>query len=138
MAKRRTWEDDLKDMLRREHGAGWRLREQSGKTQLTQLLERDGQKRKSGDLGIEWSANDQTEILNAVGRVVELVTSEPPRPLKDALKLEKTAPVSKGGAVNWSEIESQYEQFRDGSGQANSANYEANERYRIKRCLPLL
>lgn len=138
MAKRRTWEDDIKDMLRREHGAGWRLREQSGKAQLTQLLERDGQKRKSGDLGIEWSASNQTEILNAVGRVVELVTSEPPMPLRDALKLVKTAPVSKGGAVDWSEIEIQYEQFRVGSGQAKRANYEANERYRIKRCLALL
>jgi hypothetical protein len=62
MPKRRTWEDDIKDMLRREHGAGWRLREQSGKAQLTQLLERDGQKRKSGDLGIEWTASNQTEI----------------------------------------------------------------------------
>ena len=138
MPKRRTWEDDIKDMLRREHGAGWRLREQSGKAQLTQLLERDGQKRKSGDLGIEWSASNQTEILNAVGRVVELVTSEPPMPLRDALKLVKTAPVSKGGAVDWSEIEIQYEQFRVGSGQAKKANYEANERYRIKRCLALL
>ena len=71
MAKRRTWEDDLKDMLRREHGFGWRLREQSGKAQLTQLLERDGQKRKSGDLGIKWSASNQTENLNAVGKVVD-------------------------------------------------------------------
>ena len=53
MAKRRIWEDDLKDMLRREDGVGWRLREQSGKAQLTQLLERDWQKRKSGDLGIK-------------------------------------------------------------------------------------
>ena len=138
MPKRRTWEDDIKDMLRREHGAGWRLREQSGKAQLTQLLERDGQKRKSGDLGIKWSASNQTEILNAVGRVVELVTSEPPMPLRDALKLVKTAPVSKGGAVDWYEIEIKYEQFRVGSGQAKRANYEANERYRIKRCLALL
>ena len=138
MAKRRTWEDDLKDMLRREHGAGWRLREQSGKAQLTQLLERDGQKRKSGDLGIEWSASNQTEILNAVGRVVELVTSEPPRSLRDALKLVKSAPVSIGGAVDWDEVASQYEQFRVDSGQAKRPNYEANERYRIKRCLTLL
>ena len=138
MAKRRTWEDDLKDMLRREHGFGWRLREQSGKAQLTQLLERDGQKRKSGDLGIKWSASNQTEILNAVGKVVELVTAEPPRPLRDALKLVKSAPVSKGGAVDWDEVASQYEQFRVGSGQAKRSNYEANERYRIKRCLTLL
>ena len=62
------WSDDIKDMLRRENGAGWRLREQSGKAQLTQLLEREGQKRKSGDLGIEWSASNQTEILNVVIR----------------------------------------------------------------------
>ena len=138
MAKRRTWEDDLKDMLRREHGVGWRLREQSGKAQLTQLLERDGQKRKSGDLGIKWLASNQTEILNAVGKVIELVTADPPRPLRDALKLVKSAPISKGGAVDWDEVARQYEQFRVGSGQAKRANYEANERYRIKRCLTLL
>ena len=138
MAKRRTWEDDLKDMLRREHGVGWRLREQSGKAQLTQLLERDGQKRKSGDLGIKWSASNQTEILNAVGKVVQLVTAEPPRPLRDAVKLVKSAPISKGGAVDWDEVARQYQQFRVGSGQAKRANYEANERYRIKRCLTLL
>ena len=137
MAKRRTWEDDLKDMLRREHGTGWRLREQSGKAQLTQLLERDGQKRKSGDLGIEWRAGNQTEILNAVGRVIGLVMGDPPRPLRDALKLVKTAPVSKG-AVNWSEVQGQYKQFRVGSGQVKTTNYDANENYRIERCLTLL
>ena len=76
------------------------MREQSGKAQLTQLLERDGQKRKSGDLGLEWPADNQTKILNAVGKVVELVTSEPPKPLKDALELVKKAPVLKVGAVN--------------------------------------
>ena len=125
-------------MLRREHGAGWRLREQSGKAQITQLLERDGQKRKSGDLGIEWRAGNQTKILNLVGKVVELVTSDPPRPLKDALNLVKAAPVSKGGAVDWEKVGSQYEQFRVGSGQTKRANYDANESYRIKRCLTLL
>ena len=92
MAKRRTWEDDLKDMLRREHGVGWRLREQSGKAQLTQLLERDGQKRKSGDLGIKWLASNQTEILNAVGKVIELVTADPPRPLRDCLLYTSPSP----------------------------------------------
>jgi hypothetical protein len=138
IAKRRTWEDDLKDMLRREHGAGWRLREQSGKAQITQLLERDGQKRKSGDLGIEWRASNQTQILNLVGKIVELVTSDQPRPLRDALNLVKAAPVSKGGSVDWKEVESQYEQFRIGSGQTKRANYNANESYRIKRCQTLL
>ena len=116
-------------MLRREHGAGWRLRKQSGKAQITQLLERDGQKRKSGDLGIEWRASNQTKILNLVGKVVEMVTSDPPSPLKDALNLVKAAPVSKGGAVDWQKVGSQYEQFRVGLGQTKRANYDANESY---------
>ena len=76
MAKKSTWEDNLKEMVRREHGSGWRLREKSGKAQLTQLIERSGQKRKSGGLGIKWKASKQTEILNAVGRAVKLVAGD--------------------------------------------------------------
>ena len=40
--------------------------------------------------------------------------------------------------MDWDEVARQYKQFRVGSGKAKRANYEANERYRIKRCLTLL
>ena len=138
MAKKSTWEENLKEMLRREHGAGWRLREQSGKAQLTQLLTRGSgpQKRRSGDLGIEWRASKQTEILNAVGRVVELVGGG--RSLAETLKLLKKAPATAEGDLDWAEVAKQYEAHRVGSGQVTQRNYDTNSRYRIDHCLTLL
>ena len=64
-AKANTWVSDLRRQIKREHGAGWKVQEQSGRARLFHTLE-DGS-RPSVVLNIEWTASNSTAIANEVG-----------------------------------------------------------------------
>ena len=67
------WEKTLRRQIKDNHGFGWNLIEQSGKTKLTRV-HADGAK-SAKVLPIEWKATNSVHILNAVTRVRELVES---------------------------------------------------------------
>ena len=67
------WEKTLRQLIKDNHGFGWNVIAQSGKTKLTRVFE-DGTK-SSKVLPIEWKATNNTQIANAVGRVRELMES---------------------------------------------------------------
>lgn len=58
------WDHDLRRQLKREHGAGWSVGEQSGRVKLTHRYE-DGS-RSSVMLDIPWSVSSATAIANEI------------------------------------------------------------------------
>ena len=66
-----VWEKTLRKQIKDNHGFGWNVIAQSGKTKLTRVFE-DGTK-SAKVLPIEWKATNSVQILNAVTRVRELV-----------------------------------------------------------------
>ena len=68
-----AWEKTLRKQIKDNHGFGWNVIAQSGKTKLTRVFE-DGTK-SAKVLPIEWKATNSLQILNAVTRVRELVGS---------------------------------------------------------------
>ena len=66
-----AWEKTLRKQIKDNHGFGWNVIAQSGKTKLTRFFE-DGTK-SAKVLSIEWKATNSVQILNAVTRVHELV-----------------------------------------------------------------
>ena len=68
-----AWEKTLRKQIKDNHGFGWNVIAQSGKTKLTRVFE-DGTK-SAKVLPIEWKATNSVQILNAVTRVRELVES---------------------------------------------------------------
>ena len=67
------WEKTLRRQIKDNHGFGWNLIEQSGKTKLTRV-HADGTKSAKA-LAIEWKAPNSVQILNAVTRVRQLMES---------------------------------------------------------------
>ena len=67
------WEQTLRQQIKDNHGNGWNVIAQSGKTKLTRRYE-DGSK-SAKVLPIEWKATNSVEILNAVTRCRELCES---------------------------------------------------------------
>ena len=134
--KKLPWEVRLKELVRSEHGSGWRLREKSGKAQITLLLDRETQKRTSGDLGIDWSSSQSTAILTGLRRVVELVNGG--QSLREALKTVKGAPLNAAGTIDWVDVQERYEQSRVDNGPTKQRTYDRNERYKIERVVDLV
>ena len=67
------WEKTLRQQIKDNHGKGWNVIAQSGKTKLTRVFE-DGTK-SAKVLPNEWKATNSVQILNTVTRVRELVES---------------------------------------------------------------
>ena len=86
-----AWEKTLRKQIKDNHGFGWNVIAQSGKTKLTRVFE-DGTK-SAKVLPIEWKATNSVQILNAVTRVRELVESRNIS-IAEAVRLDTEAPVS--------------------------------------------
>ena len=70
------WEKTLRRQIKDNHGFGWNLIEQSGKTKLTRVHADGAKSAKSAKvLPIEWKATNSVQILNAVTRVRQLMES---------------------------------------------------------------
>ena len=68
-----AWDKTLRKQIKDNHGFGWNVIAQSGKTKLNRVFE-DGTK-SAKVLPIEWKATNSVQILNAVTRVREFVES---------------------------------------------------------------
>ena len=60
-----TWIDDVRGVLKREHGKGWSVQQQSGKIKLVRRL--PGQSSKQAiTTQLPWRASSQTKLLSLV------------------------------------------------------------------------
>ena len=100
-AKANTWVSDLRRQIKREHGAGWKVQEQSGRARLFHTLE-DGS-RPSVTLNIEWIASNSTAIANEVGAYLNRgVARELAKDLKGACDdWRKAADLGEENAAEW-------------------------------------
>ena len=107
LTKANTWVSDLRRQIKREHGAGWKVQEQSGRTRLFHTLE-DGS-RPSVTLPIEWRASNATAIANEVGALAARMR-ESNLTLKEAHNRNQqvggivTAEGIKAGAIDWQAV----------------------------------
>ena len=106
MAKSRTWVDDLRSTLKREHGAGWSVREKNNTAQLTRRFE-DGT-RSSVAMGLGFNASNGSAIAARVSELRALM-EERNLSLAEANRLKLKAlnvgsEAAAAGAINWSAV----------------------------------
>ena len=100
----KPWETELRNQVRREHGAGWTLYPQSQGTKLTRRYEDNS--KQSVMLPVEWSLKNATAIANEVGVLVARM-KEHNLGLRDAFNRSKqvkatvTAQGVVAGAIDW-------------------------------------
>ncbi len=71
---REQWFQLLRKQLKSEHGKGWGVRAMRGKVQLTLRVDENAgmnNPRNSVSLPLDWSADNQTKILNFVNDIRE-------------------------------------------------------------------
>ena len=121
-------------MLRREHGKGWRLEEQSERIKLVRVL--PGQGKQAVTTQLPWRSSSQTKLLALVielrQRMDDLGLS-----MAEAYELLVVVPEAVPGQLNWVEISTRYEQFRLNNG-CKQTTYDRDERYKITNALKLL
>ncbi|QNI52466.1 phage integrase family protein [Synechococcus sp. RS9915] len=110
------WEKTFRRQIKDNHGFGWNLIAQSGKTKLTRVHE-DGTK-SAKVLPIEWKATNSVQILNAVTRVRQLMESRN-LSLAEAVRLdtaELAVPSSHSGVAEqgWSAVVQEYLKGKQG------------------------
>ena len=67
-----TWIDDVRGVLKREHGKGWSVQQQSGKIKLVRRV--PGQSSKQAiTTQLPWRASSQTKLLSLVVELRALV-----------------------------------------------------------------
>ena len=121
-------------MLRREHGKGWRLEEQSERIKLVRVLPGIGKQAVTTQL--PWRSSSQTKLLALVielrQRMDELGLS-----MAEAYALMVVVPEAVPGRLDWNEIATRYEHFRLSSG-CKQTTYDRDERYKVTNALKLL
>ena len=130
-----TWIDDVRGVLKREHGKGWGVQEQSGKIKLVRRV--PGQSSKQAiTTQLPWRASSQTKLLSLVvelrSRMEDLGLS-----MAEAYKLLVVVPEAVPGQLDWEEVAKRYEQHRL-SGGCKQSTYDRDERYKISNALKLL
>ena len=134
MPKKTTWIDDTRGMLRREHGKGWRLEEQSGRIKLVRVPA-PGQSKQAITTQLPWRSNSQTKLLTLVvelkQRMDDLGLS-----MAEAHKLMVVTPEAVPGQLDWEEVAKRYEQQR--VLESSQSTYDRNERHKITKAVALL
>ena len=82
------WSDNLRQVLKREHGKGWSVRDHRGRVQLTRIFE--NRSRSAVYLPLTWTADNATAILNTVAAIHDLMDSRKVS-LKEAARLNTQA-----------------------------------------------
>ena len=79
-SNRVSWEKDIRDSIRTNFGAGWRVNgENSGKTKILYVYQEGlgkGNKRTSVTLPIQWKSQNKLNIENAINFLKPLVVNE--------------------------------------------------------------
>ncbi len=117
-----AWEKTLRKQIKDNHGFGWNVIAQSGKTKLTRFYE-DGTK-SAKTLPIEWKSTNSVAILNAVTRVRELVESRNIS-LAEAVRLDTEAlavPEEHNGTADqgWPAVVEEYLATKEGRRSSTS------------------
>ena len=129
-----TWIDDVRAVLKREHGKGWSVQEQSGKIKLVRRV--PGQSSKQAiTTQLPFRASSQTKLLTLVvelrQRMEDLNLS-----MADAHKLLVVTPEAVHGQLDWEEVARRYEQQR--VLESSQSTYDRNERHKVTKALALL
>lgn len=121
-------------MLRREHGKGWRLEEQSGRIKLVRVPA-PGQSKQAITTQLPWRSTSQTKLLSLVielkQRMDDLGLS-----MAEAYKLMVVTPEAVPGQLDWEEVAKRYEQQR--VLESSQSTYDRNERHKISKAVALL
>ena len=128
------WVADVRSLLRREHGKGWRIEEQSSRIKLCLAI--PGQRKQAVTTHLSWAPSSATKLTSLLGEVRERMDSLS-LGLADAYNLLAQVPDAGPGQLDWVEVSKRYEHHRISSGVAQT-NYDRNERTRIGNVLNLL
>ena len=128
-----AWEKTLRKQIKDNHGFGWNVIAQSGKTKLTRVFE-DGTK-SAKVLPIEWKDTNSVQILNAVTRVRELVESRNIS-IAEAVRLDTEAlavPKEHNGTADqgWPAVVEEYLATKQGRRSSTLADFKT----RLNRAL---
>ncbi|TCD56746.1 integrase [Synechococcus sp. BS56D] len=133
----KPWETELRNQIRREHGAGWTLYPQSKGTKLTRSYE-DGT-RQSVMLPVEWSLKNATVLANEVGVLVARMR-EQGLGLRDAfsrnqqIRATVTAQGVIVGAIDWQALGDAFLETRSD----NRGTTRGETKSRINKAIALL
>ena len=130
-----TWIDDVRGVLKREHGKGWSVQQQSGKIKLVRRV--PGQSSKQAiTTQLPWRASSQTKLLSLVVELRQKM-EDLGLSMADAHKLMVVTPEAVPGQLDWEEVARRYEQYRISSG-CKQTTYDRDERYKITKALELI
>ena len=131
---RTDWTTDVRSVIRREHGRGWLIEQQSGRIKLCIAV--PGQRRQAVTTHLSWAPSSATKLTTLIGEIRDRMESLS-LGLADSYKLLSHVPEAEPGQLDWNEVAQRYEQFRV-AGSVTQANYDRNERSRISNVLKLL
>lgn len=121
-------------MLRREHGKGWRLEEQSGRIKIVRVPA-PGQSKQAVTTQLPWRASSQTKLLGLVADLRQRM-DDLNIPMAEAYQLMAVTPEAVPGQLDWVEVAKRYEQQR--VRESSQSTYDRNERFKVERALALL
>jgi len=130
-----AWDEDLKRLIKREHGPGWYIEPQAGKVKL--VRHQAGQRRQAVSLPLPWQSGSASQVVTQVA-AIKRVMADHGLALLETHRLMSGIPEVKSGHIDWLEVAARYERDRIGSGQVKQANFDSNERYRLNRSLELI
>jgi len=130
------WITDVRSVLRREHGKGWLIEQQSGRIKICRAV--PGQRRQAITTNLNWAPSSATKLTSLVGEIRDRMESLK-LGLSEAYKLLVDVPESAvQGQLDWVEVSKRYEQWRVGTGDVVQTTYDRDERPHINNALKLL
>ena len=69
-----TWIDDVRRVIKREHGKGWRVEEQSGRIKVTYVPPgapggASTKRKQAATTHLDWTASNATSLVTLVGEI---------------------------------------------------------------------
>ena len=136
-----TWIDDVRRVIKREHGKGWRVEEQSGRVKVTYVPPggpggTSTKRKQAATTHLEWTASNATSLVTLVGEIRSRMESLH-LGLSDAYALLDSRG-NKSGGTNWEDVARRYEQWRLAPGIPTKTTYEREERHKIDKIINIL
>lgn len=129
-----TWIDDVRGVLKREHGKGWSVQQQSGKIKLVRRV--PGQSSKQAiTTQLPWRASSQTKLLSLVVELRQKM-EDLGLSMADAHKLMVVTPEAVPGQLDWEEVARRYEQQR--VLESSQSTFDREERHKVAKALAVL
>ena len=130
------WVADIRSLLRREHGKGWLIEQQSGRIKI--CLAVPGQRRQAISTNLSWAPSSATKLTSLIGQIRDRMESLK-LGLAESYKLLVDVPKGAAqGQFDWVEVANRYEQWRVGSGDVVQTTYDRDEHPHVKNALRLL